>query len=454
MKKVFVVTLTLLTILLGTQACKKKSSPTTPEPGTTVQVDPVPCAAPSVLGSTATNTMIGTNTGNLVASRWPLAVSGRIIKLGIYLTRAGELRLGLYGDDPISQMPTTLIRGTEAKACAVGWNEIDILDFEATAGYYWVALQLDPAHEPAYPITAWTARAAAITGYAYASFPYLFNANSDSNTGATIPLVAYYCAPTSTPTQTPTFTHTITATLSQTQTGTPTPTGTPTFTVTPTWTPAATSTQTATSTPTGSVTNTPAFTATPFISIQNFSFNRIIDNTGATPTTLVRANVQVGLWGMPYDGASVSLIGPSQRWVLTNNPAMPSATHSFFNAFSTVYTPGDTYALVVLTGYGTASVTFTAPGEITTATDGTNVSWVYPGASNTVDLCDSGSTTLMTIHPAASPYTGARAEIGANGNYVVATRIDGVASSTTNAYLDGGFYVYDLLKQPVTLTGF
>jgi len=162
---------------------------------------------------------LGSNAGNLVATRWQLPEDARIVKFGIYMTGAGPMRLALYADDPGAQAPTTLLRQSVQVALALGWNEVEIPDVSVPAGYYWLARQIPvTAAGTYYPITDWNARSAAMIDFPYGSFPASFPVSILENSGAVIPFVAYYC------THTPTFT----------PTDTPSPTLTPTATDTPT----------------------------------------------------------------------------------------------------------------------------------------------------------------------------------------------------------------------------
>jgi hypothetical protein len=102
------------------------------------------------------------------------------------------------------------------------------------------------------------------------------------------------------------------------------------------------------------------------------------------------------------DGASVTLVTPANGSIpitWASDTTVNSIAYSQYNGSVTYfsYIPNDVYSLNVVTPYGTANASLNAPGDITFSADGSSVTALYAGNSDSASvLLISGMSPVTT----------------------------------------------------------
>ena len=235
---------------------------------------------------------------------------------------------------------------------------------------------------------------AALTGLVFTS-SCSNNPTSPAATSTPVPPTATDTVCSScTPTPSPTVTSTSTPTNSPTLTLTRTPSDT--ATVSPTSTPSATATHSPTKTNSPTITSTPTITPTltppplglwvggGFQSSYSLSFSSCSPVTITSNITAMSVAISDNQAAVSTD--AVTFITPYGSIPVTYSSSVTYGTFSqaYYNTTAPwTYTPNASYSLTVVGSAGTASVTLTAPGNLTLAPDGSSASAVYPGNLDT-----------------------------------------------------------------------
>ncbi len=148
-----------------------------------------------------------------------------------------------------------------------------------------------------------------------------------------------------------------------------------------------------TSTPTATPSAVESPTATPTFGVPNGIFwhpNSAYLHSVSPTSEFSFFSLLLTVDGVPESTAEVTLTGPGGTVTIpyTGQTTFDSRFFAQYQSsnLSLAYVPGATYTVTTVTSIGTASVVITAPGGITVAPDGSQVSWEYEGDNERISI--------------------------------------------------------------------
>jgi hypothetical protein len=194
----------------------------------TATITQTACSAGN-FGYTDIGTFQGTGAGAIYACRFELLQAAYITQIHIHISSgSGLIAAGVYND--FSGSPSSLVVDAVERACVIGWNTIDVQDTELSAGYYWLAFEIQ--NNAAYDYDTGGAADGIFAGASFGIFSPSFSAAGRTLSQKKISIYADFC-----PASGYVITATVTPTITQTPTATITETLTPYYTATPGMTP-------------------------------------------------------------------------------------------------------------------------------------------------------------------------------------------------------------------------
>ncbi len=154
-----------------------------------------------------------------------------------------------------------------------------------------------------------------------------------------------------------------------------------------------------TSTPTATLSSVESPTATPTFGVPNGIFwhpNSAYLHSVSPTSEFSFFSLLLTVDGVPESTAEVTLAGPGGTVTIpyTGQTTFDSRFFAQYQSsnLSLAYVPGATYTVTTVTSIGTASAVITAPGGITIAPDGSQVSWEYEGDNERIFVNTPSST--------------------------------------------------------------
>jgi len=196
----------------------------------------------------------------------------------------------------------------------------------------------------------------------------------------------------------------------------------------------------------GTPTSTPNYcqTLTPVPSVPSGIYwgQAFLAISNSSSGTFEIADVYLLVNGNPEATASVSIIGPGSTSPLAynGNQTLNGVLYAVYQSTSIPYQAGTSWTMKTVTSIGTAYATMNTPGGGTAASDGSQVSWTYPGELNGVQVVNGTGTTTYTTNPCASvtsPAAIPASAYPASGTYAVSYY---AADITTNIVGGAGIF--------------
>jgi hypothetical protein len=187
------------------------------------------------------------------------------------------------------------------------------------------------------------------------------------------------------------------------------------------------------------------------------------------------ASIQAGSdFGVPYQYANLTLQVTDQpvtdATIYLNGTGFSSPITLSFTAATTQgnqvysrydclvgfnYQPGNSYSLTSETSLGTASATLIAPGNISIASDGSQISWTISGTETDAQVYDgpdaSGTKIYYSTTSLPSPFNLPNSLFSNPGIYSVSVQVVNTTNSIPGA-AGGALFVADILSQNVTIS--
>jgi len=282
------------------------------------------------------------------------------------------------------------------------------------------------------------------------------------------PTTGYTCTLTST--STPSSTATPSATWTRTLTGTPTPTPTATLTRNSTWTNTPTGSNTSTRTLTPMITSTPTVSST-WTQTQTATQTYTPTSCATLPAGVFIQSIaavydfdgtvygirqaELSVNGVAETTAGITMTGPTQTLPLASGGTtlIPCGGNTgLYGPDVTVwsYQPGQVYTYQATTSGGTVTASVTAPGIISVAADGTQVSWTVEGTADWVQVTDMSNHILWQTPccDAVSPVMIPSSAYPATGMYYVYAQVENSAPFS-GAAAGSTFRMYEYRYSPV-----